>query len=168
MEDLRSLAERLRLQPVATKLLFVVDSYFLAQILLQLEYKGVEKMLLCAGPALGNVRFLTAPCRPSLEQSPAHVRPAPGEFVKAVREITSYGMRLTAVFHCHPGLGVPYPSRYDVAYHRILEDLGYQAVGAVVNNEGYCRFFSYRLDFQIVVLGKNFDELGDMVLKIKR
>lgn len=134
---------------------FVMDSFFITKCSQLLHYEHEEKMLICAGPVIKNVRFLTQLHAPTLDSSPAHVKPSAGAFAQFLKTLEPFNLKITGIFHSHPGMGVPEPSSADLNYHRILEGLGHRAIGAIFNNAGYVRFFTHKFKFDIIVLGEN-------------
>lgn len=155
VDDFASFAASCRHEFPPDRYFYIVDSFFLARCVETLRYETVEKLIFCSGPVLGPVRFLTAIHEPALEQSALHVRPTPGQLASVLRLIEPYATRINAVFHSHPGQDVPAPSSADQTFHRILEKIGYRAIGAVCNNAGYIRFFSHSLPFEVFVLGQS-------------
>jgi len=135
--------------------LFVMNTYLLARCAQLLRYEREEKMLFCAGPVLNRVCLLTDVFLPKLESSFARVKQASGELARVVRILEPFGLKVTGVFHSHPGLGVPHPSFDDYHYHAIAERLGYRVIGGIFTNSGYVRFFTHKIDFEVILLGKN-------------
>lgn len=132
---------------------FVLNTFFLSRCAQLLCSDREEKLLICGGPVLNNVYLLTEIFCPKLDSSFFHVKPAPGELARVVRILEPFGLQITGIFHSHPGLGIPIPSSADYTYHRIAEQLGYRVLGAVFTNSGYIRFFTHRLNFEVILLG---------------
>ena len=136
--------------------LFVMDSLLLADCVKELKYDGKEKMLLLSGILLEErgIVLVNRIHRPQLESSPAHVRHKPGELISIARQIEPYGPKIAAILHSHPGRGIPSPSSDDREFQRAMEELGYRSIAGIVTNEGYIRFFSENLAFDLLVLGR--------------
>lgn len=135
--------------------LFVMNTYLLARCAQLLRHEYEEKMLFCAGPVLNRVYLLTDIFLPKLESSFACVKQAPGELARVVRILEPFGLKVTGIFHSHPGLGVPHPSFDDYHYHAIAERLGYRVIGGIFTNSGYVRFFTHKIGFEVILLGRN-------------
>ena len=75
---------------------------------------------------------------------------------RTLMKIDSYGGLLTGVFHIHPGKGPEsiHPSFTDVNDQVRREKIGMKAIGAIFSRDGYFRFFSKSLGFNIKIVGK--------------
>ena len=72
-----------------------------------------------------------------------------------------YGHLLLAVCHSHPFKGVigTCPSGIDYHLQKRLEAVGYKTIQAIFSRDGYIRFFSDKLDFEIEVYGKGVQKI---------
>lgn len=64
--------------------------------------------------------------------------------------------KLYMTWHSHPGSGPDSttPSSIDMDFHRRLELGKYPVIGAIVNRQGYVRFYSYKRAFKVQIYGK--------------
>ena len=64
--------------------------------------------------------------------------------------------KLLMTWHSHPGSGAnsTSPSSIDMDFHRRLEAGNYPAIGAIVNRQGFVRFWSYKRPFKVSIHGK--------------
>ena len=71
--------------------------------------------------------------------------------------------KLLMTLHSHPGSGEAStnPSSIDRDFHRRLEAGNYPVIGAIVNREGYIRFFSYKRRFKVSVYGKGVEVINE-------
>ena len=83
-------------------------------------------------------------------------------FKKLIELDEKYGHLLLAVFHSHPfgGVAGTCPSGIDRKLQDSLEASGYKAIQAVFSQDGYIRFFSNKLDFEIEVYGKGIEKIN--------
>ena len=72
-----------------------------------------------------------------------------------------YGHLLLAVFHSHPfnGLSGTLASGVDKNLQQVLEEAGYHCVQAIFSRDGYIRFFSNKLNFEIEIYGKGIEKI---------
>lgn len=71
--------------------------------------------------------------------------------------------KLFMTWHSHPGGGAnsTAPSAIDMDFHRRLEIGNYPVIGAIVNRQGYVRFFSYKRPFKISIYGKGMEVVDE-------
>lgn len=84
-------------------------------------------------------------------------------FKKLIELDEKYGHLLLAVFHSHPfgGVAGACPSGIDRNLQENLEKSGYQAIQAVFSRDGYIRFFSNKLSFEIEIYGKGLEKISE-------
>lgn len=84
-------------------------------------------------------------------------------FKKLIELDEKYGHLLLAVFHSHPfgGIAGACPSGIDRNLQESLEKSGYKTVQAVFSRDGYVRFFSNKLSFEIEVYGKGVEKISE-------
>lgn len=72
-----------------------------------------------------------------------------------------YGHLLLAVCHSHPFKGIigTCPSGTDYNLQKRLETAGYKTIQAIFSRDGYIRFFSDKLDFEIEIYGKGIQKI---------
>jgi len=147
--------------------IFVTDSYFLEKCAEDLAYYDKESMLICSGIKLDNIIFLNFAHHPKLYQSFLQVRQEPGEMARIQKELEPYGANIHAIFHSHPGGGIPAPSASDIEYQSIMERLGYKSIAGIFTDDGYIRFFSYRLKFEVLILGRGIAKLEKDIYRLR-
>lgn len=84
-------------------------------------------------------------------------------FKKLIELDEKYGHLLLAVFHSHPfkGIAGTCPSGIDRNLQENLEGSNYRAIQAIFSRDGYVRFFSNKLDFEIGVYGKGIEKISE-------
>lgn len=84
-------------------------------------------------------------------------------FKKLIDLDEKYGHLLLAVFHSHPfgGVAGACPSGIDRNLQDNLEKSGYKTIQAVFSRDGYVRFFSNKLSFEIEVYGKGVEKISE-------
>ncbi len=84
-------------------------------------------------------------------------------FKKLIELDEKYGHLLLAVFHSHPfgGIAGICPSGVDYNLQRNLETAGYKTIQAIFSRDGYIRFFSNKLSFEIEVYGKGVEKISE-------
>ena len=84
-------------------------------------------------------------------------------FKKLINLDEKYGHLLLAVFHSHPfgGVAGTCPSGIDRNLQGNLEESGYKTIQAVFSRDGYVRFFSNKLNFEIEVYGKGVEKISE-------
>lgn len=84
-------------------------------------------------------------------------------------KIDSYGGLLTGVFHIHPGKGPSsiFPSTTDINDQARREQIGMKAIGAIFSRDGYFRFFSKDIGFNIDVIGKGIKRHGRYLYQLE-
>jgi hypothetical protein len=71
--------------------------------------------------------------------------------------------KLFMTWHSHPGSGEgsTRPSSIDMGFHRRLESGNYPVIGAIVNRQGFVRFYSYKRPFKVLVYGKGVEVINE-------
>ncbi len=84
-------------------------------------------------------------------------------FKKLIELDEKYGHLLLAVFHSHPFGGVvgTCPSGIDRNLQNNLEKCGYKTIQAVFSRDGFIRFFSNKLSFEIEIYGKGVEKISE-------
>lgn len=81
--------------------------------------------------------------------------------LKLIEMDETYGHLLLGVFHSHPFEGATgtQPSGTDRRLQETLEHSGYEAIQAIFSRDGYLRFFSNQLNFEIEIYGKGVEKI---------
>jgi hypothetical protein len=84
--------------------------------------------------------------------------------------IENHGYILTGWVHNHTGNGEGsvHPSGTDIKNQKALEVGNYAAVGAIFSQDGFIRFFSDRLKFNVEILGKGVQKVGENLYRIAK
>jgi len=74
-----------------------------------------------------------------------------------------YGYRLMSVFHSHPfnGIDGTRPSGIDRHLQDSLEQAQYKAIQCIFSRDGFFRFFSNKLPFEITIFGRGVEMVSD-------
>lgn len=84
-------------------------------------------------------------------------------FKKLIEIDEKYGHLLLAVFHSHPfkGTAGTCPSGIDRNLQENLEKASYKAIQAIFSRDGYIRFFSNKLSFEVEIYGKGVEKITE-------
>lgn len=84
-------------------------------------------------------------------------------FKKLIEMDEKYGHLLLGVFHSHPFSGVAgtSPSAIDRNLQENLEKASYKTIQAIFSRDGYIRFFSNNLVFEIEIYGKGIEKITE-------
>lgn len=90
------------------------------------------------------------------QQSVAYVESDAASSRDALIQMAEFGYRLHAVMHSHPGHGAnaTHPSGIDYDHQRRLERGGYVVVSGIYSRDGFVRFFTDDIQFQIEIFGE--------------
>jgi hypothetical protein len=167
---LRKIQEQKNISPDAFPQTFVIESYFVRQLIRTLTPSADEEMRFLTGPKFGPIRVV---CRwanpPSLEkQSPVFVRASARSVASTLIPIVEQGAELHVCAHSHPGngAGATNPSSTDVTCLTKLQKSGSLAIGCIVTRDGHVRFFSILTKFSVVILGNGAKEIAKNVFHI--
>jgi len=133
--------------------------------------KPVESMHYVSGLKLGNYYTLERITEFDLSaQSSCSVKGDLPSSFKSLMDIEGHGYCLTAWFHSHPGTGKDsvFVSGTDIATQRRLESGKYPVIGAIFSQDGFIRFFSDSLDYDLRVLGKGVKKIDENVYKVSK
>jgi len=151
---------------------FVIESFFVRELIPVLTRSVNEEMHFLTGPKLGPIRIV---CRwaapPPLDcQSPVFVRASAQSVANVLIPIIEQGAELHICAHSHPGggAGATTPSSTDIDCLSKLQKNGSQAIGCIVTRDGYVRFFSILTNFHVLVLGTGVKEITKNVYHIAR
>lgn len=84
-------------------------------------------------------------------------------FRKLIELDEGYGHLLLGICHSHPfgGIAGTCPSGIDRNLQESLEKSGYKTIQAIFSRDGYIRFFSNKLAFEIEVYGKGVEKITE-------
>lgn len=149
---------------------YVMSSLFLLECYEYLNKENsLESLHLVSGIQLGNMNVLDRMLPIALEkQTSASVSADPISLRDTLIQLDTFGHKLLAYFHIHPGAGkhCTFPSYNDLEIQRMLERGKYPAIGAIFSRNGYIRFFPQDKDFEILVYGKGVEKEDDKVFKL--
>ena len=151
---------------------FVIESFFLSELIPILTRGANEEMHFLTGPKLGPIRIvcrLAAPV-PLNRQSPVFVSASAKSVASVLIPIIEQGAELHICAHSHPGggAGATTPSGTDIGCLGKLQKNGSPAIGCIVTRDGYVRFFSILTNFHVMVLGSGVKEITKNVFHITR
>lgn len=141
-----------------------IGSLFLSECFKYLTSSPEEVVHLVSGLELENNLFLLdrlekVQYQASIVGAKADVKDL---FKKLIELDEKYGHLLLAVFHSHPfgGVAGACPSGIDRNLQKNLEESGYKTIQAVFSRDGYVRFFSNKLCFEIELYGKGVEKIS--------
>lgn len=110
-------------------------------------------------------RMVTFPLK---QQSSVYVEGDPMATRDVLIQMSEYGYALHAVCHSHPGhgAGATYPSGIDLDHQDRLERGGYPVVSCIYSRDGFARFFTVNLAFEIEIYGRGVENLGENVFHL--
>lgn len=87
---------------------------------------------------------------------------------KVLIELEKYGSLLCCYLHMHPGRGSQsnHPSSIDLSTQEKLETGNYPTIGGIFSRDGFLRFFSNKKPFNIVISGKEIENVGKNSYKL--
>ena len=151
------------------KPLYLCSAWFLRDCGKELTRTNNESMFFISGLEIGSARTLDRriPLQYA-EQSAFFVSANDQSTRQALKKLDENGQWLLAWFHSHPGSGpgATLPSAIDKNHQGDLEQGGYHTIGAVFARDGHVRFFSSRLEFDVVVLGKGVEQINGKLFKL--
>ncbi len=160
--QLRDFVSSLEPKPV---LKYRTGSLFLKECFIYLTAAPEEAIHLVTGLELEKNVFLLdrlekVEYRASMAGAKANVKDL---FKKLIEIDEKYGHLLLAVFHSHPfgGVAGACPSGIDRNLQNSLEKSGYKTIQAVFSRDGFIRFFSNKLSFEIEIYGKGVEKISE-------
>lgn len=156
--------------PESSPQTFVLESFFIRELITILTPGANEEMKFLTGPKIGLIRIVCrwgAPARLD-SQSPVFVRASARSVADVLIPIIEQGAELHVIAHSHPGAGAwaTTPSGTDVECLSRLQMNGSPAIGLIVTRDGYVRFFSIQTKFHVLVLGSGVKEVSNNVFYI--
>lgn len=122
-----------------------------------------EWMHYATGIVVGDVRTIERIVTfPFAKQSPGFVRGEPHATRDVLIQMAERGYGLHAVLHSHPGnsLGGTHPSHTDLDHQARMERGGYRVISGIYSRDGFVRFFSIDLHFEIEIYGDGVERLS--------
>jgi len=150
-------------------LIYVVDSWFLQDLIRCLTPRQDEEIAYVTGINLGRVKFLSRICSVTLEQqSVVYARATARSCADTLADLLDHGMQLLAMGHSHPGGGAAatHESSIDVNYLGRIQKAGADVIGLIVTRDGFVRFFTVEKLFQVLVLGNGANQVEEYVFQI--
>ena len=129
-----------------------------------------ESIVDISGIRYGNIFLMERmECVAHESTSPVHARSDLQSTFRTLMIIDAYGGVLAGVFHIHPGRGpgATQPSSTDFVDQARREKGGMNAIGGVFSRDGFIRFFTHRMPFDVQVVGKGVKEHGEHLLEIE-
>ena len=141
-----------------------IDSLFLREAFQQLVSTPEEVLRMVSGLVLEDNQFvldrlMKVEYRASIIAAKADVRDL---FTKLIEMDEKHGHLLLAVFHSHPfnEIAGTCPSGVDRNLQENLERSGYKTIQAIFSRNGYVRFFTNKLNFEIEIYGKGVQKIS--------
>lgn len=141
-----------------------IDSLFLREAFQQLVSTPEEVLRMVSGLALEDDLFILdrltkVEYHASIVAAKADVRDL---FAKLIEMDEKHGHLLLAVFHSHPfnEIAGTCPSGVDRNLQENLERAGYKTIQAIFSRNGYVRFFTNKLCFEIETYGKGVQKIS--------
>ncbi|TVM03338.1 MAG: hypothetical protein CV087_05585 [Candidatus Brocadia sp. WS118] len=146
-----------------SKLRYRIDSLFLMDTFKCLVSAPEEALRMVTGIAVENNlfvldRLIQVDYQASITSAKADFKDL---FAKLIELEEKYGHFLLAVFHSHPFNGITgtSPSGIDRNLQENLESSKYKTIQAIFSRDGYVRFFSNKLNFEIETYGKGVEKI---------
>jgi hypothetical protein len=150
-------------------LIYVVDAWFLQDLIQRLTPRQDEEIAYVTGINLEGVKILSRICGVALEQqSVVYARATSRSCADTLADILDHGMQLLAMGHSHPGSGAAatHESSIDVNYLGRIQRAGADVIGLIVTRDGFVRFFTVEKPFQVLVLGNGVNQVEEYVFQI--
>lgn len=143
--------------------LFLVDALFLKECYHSLFPAKVEEEIFLTGIKVGRLSVFTKIVEVETKGSATKVEDLPQSSYRELRKLDRNGMPLLGVFHSHPNVEIPQPSKSDLTQFELYENHGLRALGAIFTKRGFLRFFTKSLEFEILITGSGVSkEKGDL------
>ena len=149
---------------------FVMESFFLRELIQALTPGANEEMTFLTGPKMGPIRVVCRMSKPVslFKQSPVFVGANANSVAAALIPIIEQGAEMHILAHSHPGggAGATTPSGTDIDCIGKLQKNGSPAIGLIVTRDGCIRFFTVHNKFHVLVLGSGVKQLSQYVFRI--
>lgn len=151
---------------------FVLESYFVRELITALTRGADEEMHFLTGPKIGPIRIVCRRAEPAPleQQSPVFVKASARSVADVLIPIIEQGAELHICAHSHPGGGAggTTPSGTDITCLGKLQRSGSPVIGCIVTRDGFVRFFSVFTKFHVVFLGTGVKEVSTHVFQVTR
>ena len=140
---------------------YLISSLFLQECGRVLTADEGERFVFISGPEVSGVSVLSHRLEFSYTvRTPGGAEGKIEDTHALLLNLERFGHRLLAHFHSHPGKGVEgtLPSGIDERYQERLEAGGHRAIGAIFGRDGFVRFFSKNVPFQIHIFGEEVEQ----------
>lgn len=151
------------------RLLYLVDGWFLQDLIEQLTPTQDEEITYVTGVSFGRVKVLSRICRVTLEkQSAVYAKATAKSCTDALAEILEKGNTLHVMAHSHPGrgAGATRQSPIDMNYLSRIQRAGADVIGVIVTRDGFVRFFTVSKPFHVSVQGNGVTQIEENVFQI--
>jgi len=148
---------------------FAIGSEILYTVYRQLCEIPTESIIFAVGSRYGNAYTVERLAPLKMEKSEVGYACADLQSsTKTLIDLEPYGTLLTCYFHAHPGRGgsANNPSGIDINNHKRLEQGNYHTVGGIFSRDGYVRFFTDQMPFEIRLSGKGIDHVAKNLWKL--
>lgn len=148
---------------------YILDILFLKECYRSLFAKKDEKEeeVFLAGVKTGKLNVLTRKVEIDTESSEKRVEDEPESSYRNLRKIDRNGMPFLGAFHSHPNFCSPEPSDQDLEQFETYEDHGFRTLGGVFTRGGLVKFFTYDLDFEVMITGNGVEKKKGKLYKIE-
>jgi hypothetical protein len=147
----------------------VVNASCIYDMYRQLISSQHEQIRFVAGSRIGAFITMERPIELKLDSASLGHASANPEFTrKLLIECEKFGSVFAAFFHAHPGNGPENtrPSSIDLATQEGYERGGYRAIGGIFSRDGYLRFFTHAMPFQVKIIGKGIENEGSCLYRL--
>lgn len=143
---------------------FFVGSSLLLDGFRHLQKIPTESIMYAAGTRFDSITTVERLHQLQLEESQYGYAAADlSHTTKVLCEFDNAGAVLSAYLHMHPGSGqgANRPSSIDLANQERMERGGFITIGIIYTRDGFVRFFTNELEFEVVVGGTGTERTGD-------
>lgn len=156
--------------PRCTPETFLLEAFFLRELIRELTPDKDEHMQFLTGPKLRNLRVVCRSAQPIRieRQSVVFVSSTAAGVADALIPIVEQGAELHIIAHSHPGRGAcaTSPSGTDINCLGKLQQSGSNAIGLIVTRDGCVRFFSVLKPFRVLITGTGITPVATHVFQI--
>lgn len=130
--------------------------------------KDIESLIYVTGVEAGRYVILDRIISFKMdEQTPVYAKGNAQDTHRVLMQLSVMGYKLLGIFHTHlwEGMGAVNPSSIDITNQGRYEKSGYEAISGIFSKDGFVRFFSNSLDFNMTVYGKEVQEYGNKIYR---
>jgi len=125
-----------------------------------------EDSVLLTGPEFSNIAFPNRIVEYEKEKSSGGIRSDDKSLAEKIIQLDDTGYRVLALAHSHPGDGKPAPSPRDREQQDLFEEIDMNIINLIFTSNGYLRFYTNDLDFNLLFYGKGIRRVSDELYKI--